>query len=306
MKTKAKLILALSVLTAGTAVAGATGTFAWFTTNRSATLTYSKVTARNDHGTLDVIIGKLSDTGATVTNTDKSGETEAVHSVVGAASSTTDISSKDGATLVKPIWTKNAGNGNMAEKTVAAEWGKDYVVYYFGLKNQGANALNIFLDKGTAITATTAGETAQAKKDKALEGLTRVAVNDTGKTDLPAIAEGANSYTVTANNTIMFETNTNSTGNYLAPMENAGKAEPAALPANSKNYTHIAGDFASVNSTAGDGHGQWLIKLAGGQTAYHYFTVTVWLEGTEADGSTFDDCAGGSVDVNLQLVAYDA
>ena len=46
MKTKAKLVLALSVLTAGTAVAGATGTFAWFTTNRSATLVYSNVTAK--------------------------------------------------------------------------------------------------------------------------------------------------------------------------------------------------------------------------------------------------------------------
>ena len=58
MKTKAKLVLALSVLTAGTAVAGATGTFAWFTTNRSATLVYSNVTAVNNHGTLEVELEK--------------------------------------------------------------------------------------------------------------------------------------------------------------------------------------------------------------------------------------------------------
>ena len=306
MKTKAKLVLALSVLTAGTAVAGATGTFAWFTTNRSATLTYSKVTARNDHGTLDVVIGKLSDTGATVVNSNKTAEKDAEHSVVGAASSTTDISSADGATLVKPIWTKNAGNGSMAEKTVDAEWGKDYVVYYFGLKNEGASALNIFLDKGTAITATTTGETAQAKKDAALAGLTRVAVNDTGKTDAPAIDESTNSYTVKKSNTIMFETKANTTGNYLKPMAGAGKVEPATLPTNGTDYTHIVGDFGSVNSGSDNTHGQWLIKLAGGQKNYHYFTVTVWLEGTEADGEGFDACAGGSVDVNLQLVAYDA
>lgn len=61
MKTKAKLVLALSVLTAGTAVAGATGTFAWFTTNRSATLIYNNISAVNNHGTLKVELKKLSD-----------------------------------------------------------------------------------------------------------------------------------------------------------------------------------------------------------------------------------------------------
>ena len=60
MKTKAKLILAMSVLTAGVVAAGATGTFAWFTTNRAAQLNYTSVTAQKNAGNLDVVMGLAS------------------------------------------------------------------------------------------------------------------------------------------------------------------------------------------------------------------------------------------------------
>ena len=298
MKTKAKLVLALSVLTAGTAVAGATGTFAWFTTNRSATLVYSNVTAKNNHGTLDVVLNNLSDKAAEA-STDPEDPSKKI--LTGkTASSTTDISSADGATLVKPIWTKTAGKGQPIEKTVAAEYGKDYVVYSFGLRNKGTSALNVFLDKGTGVTATTAAKT----EDVALAKYTRVAVNDANTTTLPAETDGK--YTVTPKNTIMFETSDGANTGYLAAGSKAANA--TNLPANSADYWHIAKEFDAVDSTASDTHGQWLITLPGtpDSDAYHYFTVTVWLEGTEADGEPFDACAGGSIDVNLQFVAYDA
>lgn len=304
MKTKAKLVLALSVLTAGTAVAGATGTFAWFTTNRSATLVYSNVTAVNNHGTLEVELEKLSDAKASAAVTaedDKSKKT-----VTGSAdSATTDISSKDGATLVKPIWTKDAGNGKPIEKTVAATYKTDYTVYLVGLKNSKPTALNVFLDAGTLIKAT-ASEDAQVKaKNDSLAKYTRVAVNDANTTVKPTETDGA--YTVAAKNTIMFENNEGKTDSYLAATDAAGFATPTALPTkNTLDYTHIAGNFKAVTSSDGADHDQFLIKLPGNEENAHWFTVTVWLEGTKDDGANFDACAGGSVDVNLQLVAYDA
>lgn len=304
MKTKAKLVLALSVLTAGTAVAGATGTFAWFTTNRSATLVYSNVTAINNHGTLEVELEKLSDakaTAAVAAEDDKSKKT-----VTGSTdSATTDISSKDGATLVKPIWTKDAGNGHAIEKTVAATYKTDYTVYLVGLKNSKPTGLNVFLDTGTLIKAT-ASEDAQIKaKNDALANYTRVAVNDADTTTKPA--EDKNSYTVKAKNTIMFENNQGKTDSYLAPAATAGLATLTALPTeNTTEYTHVVGDFQPVSSAATAQHDQFLINLPGNETTTHWFTVTVWLEGTKEDGANFDACAGGSVDVNLQLVAYDA
>ncbi|MDY2687323.1 MAG: hypothetical protein SOV72_04425 [Candidatus Enteromonas sp.] len=303
MKTKAKLVLALSVLTAGTAVAGATGTFAWFTTNRSATLVYSNVTAVNNHGTLEVELEKLSDAKASAAVTaedDKSKKT-----VTGSAdSATTDISSKDGATLVKPIWTKDAGNGKPIEKTVAATYKTDYTVYLVGLKNSKPTALNVFLDAGTLIKATASEDAQVKKKNDALAKYTRVAVNDANTTVKPTETDGA--YTVAAKNTIMFENNEGKTDSYLAPTATAGTAAVTALPSNTTEYTHIAGNFEAVNSGANANHSQFLIKLPGNEETTHWFTVTVWLEGTKDDGANFDACAGGSVDVNLQLVAYDA
>ncbi len=298
MKTKAKLVLALSVLTAGTAVAGATGTFAWFTTNRSATLVYSNITAKNNHGTLDVVLNNLSDKAAEASSDPEDASKKILTGKT--ASATTDISSADGATLVKPIWTKTAGKGQPIGKTVAAEYGKDYVVYSFGLRNKGTSALNVFLDKGTGVTATTAAKT----EDVALAKYTRVAVNDANTTTLPTEENGK--YVVKAKNTIMFETSDGDTAGYLAADSKAANA--TTLPENSDGYWHINKAFDAVDSTGTDKHGQWLINLPGKPDSdeYHYFTVTVWLEGTEADGEGFDACAGGSVDVNLQLVAYDA
>lgn len=298
MKTKAKLVLALSALTAGTAVAGATGTFAWFTTNRSATLVYSNVTAKNNHGTLDVVLNSLSDKAAEASSDPKDTSKKTLTGKT--ASSTTDISSADGATLVKPIWTKTAGDGQPIEKTVAAEYGKDYVVYSFGLRNKGTSDLNVFLDKGTGVSATSAAK----DEDVALAKYTRVAVNDAETTTLPAEKDGT--YTVTPKNTIMFETADGVNTGYLAAGAKAATA--TTLPANTTDYTHIAGAFTAVDSNGTDAHQQWLITLPGtpDSDAYHYFTVTVWLEGTEANGESFDACTGGSVDVNLQLVAYDA
>ena len=304
MKTKAKLVLALSVLTAGTAVAGATGTFAWFTTNRSATLVYSNVTAVNNHGTLEVELEKLSDVDATAATTDT--EDKSKQTVTGSVkSTTTDISSKDGATLVKPIWTKDAGKDKPIEKTVDAAFKTDYTVYLVGLKNSKPTGLNVFLDAGTLIKASTNNDQTIKAKNDALANYTRVAINDANTTDKPKVGENG-SYTVKAKNTIMFENNVGTTTGYLAPTATAGTAAVTTLPSNSTEYTHIAGNFEAVNSGANANHSQFLINLPGNEETTHWFTVTVWLEGTKDDGANFDACAGGSVDVNLQLVAYDA
>ena len=54
MKTKSKLLLALSALTVGTVAAGTTATFAWFTTNRTAEAHMTNVTASNRNGNLTI------------------------------------------------------------------------------------------------------------------------------------------------------------------------------------------------------------------------------------------------------------
>lgn len=297
MKTKAKLVLALSVLTAGTAVAGATGTFAWFTTNRSATLTYSKVTAYNNHGTLEVNISSWSDKAGTVTNKASDGTNPAVHSVVGsAASTTTDISSADGVNLFKPIWKGESGEGKEAEKMVNAVAG-EYTTYYFSIKNSGETSLNVFLDQGTKIKPNAADTTTdQGKKDLALSDFSRFAINYFGTT-----APEANSALV-KNSTKVIEKESGNMGKYVDALTGTKVV--------SKDLTKVAdvdafiGDLSPVTSATKTTNAQFLKTVAKGET--HYFTVTVWLEGTKGDGTTFNGCAGGLIDVDIVLAAFDA
>lgn len=292
MKTKAKLVLALSVLTAGTAVAGATGTFAWFTTNRSATLTYSKITAFNSHGNLGVEIHKLSDEGATDTNNAASedGKTQAVHKVEGKLSTTTDVSSQDGVKVVKPIWKGESGDDKQIEKTVDAKMGTDYTTYYFVITNSGETTLNVFLDSGTKIKASTAAN----ENDVALCNYSRVAINAFAGTDAPTSKS-----TITASNTKVFETNAGTSGKYLPEATVAGTATPAAM-----TTTHWVGDLTATTSGTPTTDDRFLVSLAKGTK--QFFVVSVWLEGTKTTGTDFNKCAGGSIDVDIVLAAYEA
>ena len=296
MKTKAKLVLALSVLTAGTAVAGATGTFAWFTTNRSATLTYSNVTAYNNHGTLDVKIYNLSDTAAVPTNTPAAESKPAVHSVAGSAkSTTTDISSADGVKLVKPIWTGESGNNKKAEKLVDAEAG-EYTTYYFTVANTGtgSTALNVFLDAGTCIKASAATETDVQTKNAALAKYSRFAINYFGET------APKSSDPLKAANTKTVENASATSGQYIDALTPENLVVAKNLPTEVKSFV---GALPAVSSETATSEKSFLTKIAPGKT--QYFTVTVWLEGTKGDGTDFNACAGGSIDVDIVLAAFE-
>lgn len=298
MKTKAKLVLALSVLTAGTAVAGATGTFAWFTTNRSATLTYSKITAYNNHGTLDVKIYNLSDADVSPTNTPAEGSKPAVHQAIGTAkSTTTDISSADGVKLVKPIWTGESGNNKKAEKLVDAEAG-EYTTYYFTVANTGtgSTALNVFLDAGTCIKASTATATDDQAKNAALAKYSRFAINYFGDTKAPTATD-----TLKAANTKTVENADGSnSGQYISILTAENLVVAENLPTTVKSFV---GALPAVSSDTATTEKSFLTKIAPGKT--QYFTVTVWLEGTKGDGTDFNACAGGSIDVDIVLAAFE-
>lgn len=295
MKTKAKLVLALSVLTAGTAVAGATGTFAWFTTNRSATLTYSKITAYNNHGSLDVEIHNLSDAGAKENNVKPSedGNTKATHTVEGVSSTTTDVSSQDGITVVKPVWKGESGEGKDIYKTEAAKMGTEYVMYYFSVSNTGETALNVFLDTGTAIKATSDAN----ENDVALRDYSRVAINEFADTTAPTTTSE-----FTAANTKAFEYKAGTMGKYLPAKEVAGAA--TSVDMTTTHWTDALPATSSASSPTGPNKDQHLVTLA--KDAKKFFVVSVWLEGTKANGADFNKCAGGSISVDIALSAYEA
>lgn len=164
-------MLGLSALTAGTLAAGATGTLAWFTTNKTAIATYNNITVQGTQGNL-----KASIAGVTDENANKDFETNPT--VDAHSSFTSDVSSKDGLKFLQPDWKSASGNVDQAFyslKDVSKESGyfTQYLVTIKNTSEKGAEAasqakLNIAL---TGVTITSdAGH-------PSLAGWTRVAIN---------------------------------------------------------------------------------------------------------------------------------
>lgn len=294
MKTKAKLVLALSVLTAGTAVAGATGTFAWFTTNRSATLTYSKVTAQSSNAKLQVTLGGITDGGLTAKSNynDKDGSFADAITLTSAKSFTTDVSSVDGKKFFKPDWKGVAGNN--ADVYSVKEATDGFTQFYFTVKNTGNTKTHVFFNEGTAVKADAAGNAA----DAALAQWTRVAVLEAkDSTKTPKVGDAAD-----AALKVMFE-NEVSGANKGQGIASTTVTENKATITNVEDSTHHVGAFAAVTSgvTATSNNKAYLGELA--PDATKAYIVSVWLEGTEADDQ--DTAAGGAVDVTLKLTGIE-
>ena len=302
MKTKAKLILAMSVLTAGVVAAGATGTFAWFTTNRAAQLNYTSVTAQKNAGNLEVVLGKAANgqfvTGnpATVTGNDTIAKATAE-----SGSQMSDVSSADGYTFAKPIWKTVAGNNQYASSFQAGKWGVDYTTFWFSVKNSGNNALDVYLNNGTAISPTTSGDA----EDIAAAKYTRVAIAaTTGNSSNVAVA-----LTKAPTTNWLLENQTGVRDQMYVPLPESLSTETqvkaVALPKGVTSFVlDKEGSNLSAVTSVGGGTNQKLCTLASDATAY--FSVSVWLEGSKEDDTKFDAALEGKVNITLDLAGVEA
>lgn len=301
MKTKSKLVLALAVLTAGTAFAGASGTFAWFTVNRSAILQYSKVTAQATGPNLEA---KFLATVAGVTNTLSNGAD--TQSATSSASYTADISSADGITMAKPNWITEAGAANtpiagVSKVTDVSKYFTRFIIKVTNTAADGQGDLDLYLDTNCAITAnSTSGD--NVAKDAALAKWTRVGVVFLGGT-APSDVDGW----VAAGGIkpVVFENaDTGSTkGKYVAVSDSANTLTYADIPAATVNYsTAVSTDFA-VNSSSARTSKNY-IGTVEDNTSTVYLGVTVWMEGTELANQ--DDAKGGSVDIKIGISSKEA
>lgn len=280
MKTKSKLLLGLSLLTAATLTAGATATFAWFTTNRKATAIFNNITAKSVEGSLTITMGTM-----TATAPATAGDASSIEATLdGSTSGTTDVSSQDGVHFAHPNWTNKAGitdKGGVKGITDVSDldkYGKKgyWTAYYVGLKNGGGSDVDVYLTTDSGIK----GATADGKDAKAADW-TRVAINvaqgDTapstlvvGNTKVIQGAQAGESY-VAAKDTDQYTVET---------------ANPKALG------TLVDVIAATDISTVAN---QNLVTIKAGAT--QYLTVSVWLEGTAATPQ--DDAIGGKVNVTL-------
>ncbi len=307
MNTKTKLMLGLSALTAGTLAAGATGTFAWFTTNKTAIANYTKITARADTRKLKIDMAGLTDTNlgeqsnytaATSTEAEKWADEVKLNST---ASYVSDISSKDGMNFVKPVWVNGAANDAYVEKDLKSVAVKDnmFTQYYVKLTNTGSAAMNVFLNQTTAITATDSSKDA----DVALAKWTRVAIISYGENKPTA---GSTTGTLAW----LFENNIGETvekGKYVSRTEEDATSEETVKPykltlSDVDANTHVVGAFGTVTSTTATTQKGFLATVDANKSVY--YMISVWMEGTEND--TQDKADTGSIDVKLGFSGIDA
>ena len=280
MNNKTKIMLGLSVLTAGTLAAGATGTLAWFTTNKTATATYNNITVQGTQGNLNVSIK-----GVTAYGKDHDFSASAT---AGGESFISDVSSQDGLTFTQPNWKTSAGNDTALEingvndVTEASGYFTQYLVTIKNVsKKEGADdtqaAASTTLKVSLSSVSITGGTNAQ--------NWTRVAINQ----NVDAKENDKNSYLVAKGGT----------ASLLAFFQNEDKAKNqyVSKPATTEPTTmgNVLKNCDKAPTLSRETKAENFITLKNNESTV--LGVSVWLEGTMAN--TQDTAKGEQVAVTL-------
>ena len=298
MKTKSKLLVALSALTVGTVAAGTTATYAWFTTSRSASATIQNITAKNPNGSLSISITNIQGLGSPSGN-----ETASASATFGSAP-LIDLSSKDGTYFYSDY--VSSGNSSFSDNNTPDGYVKytrntGFVQFSLTIKNtaeSGIGSLDVYLDPANTRINPVQGDDA---KDQAVANWIRVAIAK------QASATGTHTMTdLTSAGNLVFMNNTNPSDVDNQYVNNSGGIATYSDPAAENFYSTIA-SIPSVDAQDGDGTGanttsvsNYVGTIAGQQSIY--LTCAIWLEGTCAISDAAD---GGLVNVVLGFTGLD-
>lgn len=297
MKTRSKLIVALSSLLAVTAGAAATSTFAWFTSNRTATVTYTKATAYTTSGemTLKYVAPAVGSTFNTPGTTDYVSSLDITNATAGGK--VTDISG-DGATFYKPKLTADSTddatnwkfvNGTYTATTNTADTSY-YVEFGIAFKNGNTdpanNKMKVYLNTGSTLTGVVAsGEGASAQQTKN---------NLAAKAMRVAFLTGT---------TLTAYWNPNDDGTTLKYMKSgAVSANTLDLGDESGLTNYHYSNYTDVNTA----DSTTLEKQLLGEIGATDLTITVrmWLEGTSS--SCLNAAKGGETKLNLAFASINS
>lgn len=285
MNNKTKIMLGLSVLTAGTLAAGATGTLAWFTTNKTATATYNNIKVQGTQGNLNVSIKGVTAYG---NNADFSPSATA-----NGESFISDVSSQDGLTFAQPNWKTSAGNDENLEingvntVTEAPGYFTQYIVTIKNVsKKEGADDTNAAVSTKLNVSLSSVSITAGTTSGTHALNWTRVAINK----NVVAKETDKNSYLVpesgkTASLLAFFQNEDKTKNQYVS---NVPTTDPITM-----GQVLKACDKAPTLSS--ETKAENFITLANNESID--LGVSVWLEGTMAD--TQDTAKGEQVAVTL-------
>lgn len=322
MKTKTKLLAALSAALAATAAVATTGTFAWFTTTRTATVNFTNTSVYNQAGNLKMKYIKVD---SSTTNDSSSGFVTSANitGLAGSASANiTDISG-NGKTFYKPNW-KPGSEGSVTSDTTAtaittnSETAHYFITFQLRFENDGSKGLDLYLNNETLLSAVTnvasdapegtadpaAWATAQNGKNTAALKATRVAFWSTSSAAESTLAcvwqqdetdagTGYKFLTADAAGVAYGATGSTVTGYTLSTVDPAKFHTGITWPAVQKGFTAANGQkLGTVAANDGTNNG------------YLVVTVSIWMEGSLSTCS--NGCIGGRVSAAFKFAALDA
>lgn len=295
MKTKSKLLVALSALTVGTVAAGATATYAWFTTSRTANASFNNITAKNPNGSLSISIDNAKGLQS------PSGNGTASASATFGTDPLIDLSSKDGTYFYSDYVSSgnsSFGSTNTPDSYVEYKQSTGFVQFTLTITNtadSGIGSLDVYLDPAnTSINPVTDSD----EHDEAMADWIRVAIAK------HASATSTHTMTdLTSAGNLVFMDNDNGSdvdNQYV-------NSEGTIATYSGENFYSTIGSIPSVDAQDGDGAAanttsvsNYVGTIAGGQSIY--LSCAIWLEGTCAISDLAD---GGLVNVVLGFTGLD-
>ncbi len=280
MNKKNKVLLGAIGLVLLSGIAATSSTFAWFTTVRTASISYSKATVQSSDGNLAIeYVSSLNNwSGA------PSYDAVANKVTIAGANKVTDISG-DGKTFYKPVWTTPVSTASNIETvpTTGDPGVADgfYIDFTVGLSRDNAlaeNGLKVYLGTGTTIAPNSSNP-----EDTGAVKAARLAVIDQENVKVRWAPEQETEakYITTGDGSLYdvsgFKTTTDST------------------------YKH--GEITSAESkAAADLAGFLVADLSKGVATEANVTFRIWLEGEDKDCN--NDILGGVFNVNIALYTF--
>lgn len=280
MNKKNKILLTSVGLAMLSGIAATSSTFAWFTTTRTAAISFSSATVESKQS--NMVLGYVS---GNVTN---SAGSTANNLLLTGGNKVTDISG-DGIKFFKPVWAATEGLAtkiNAIPYTLPADATNYWVEFTVSVKVDGLTPMNIYLGTGTKITAVVDAVN-QAKNDKAVLG-SRMAVIVGAATSAKVIyAPDA----PVGGHTYLDAASTDPVDVYSVT---------GAPEASKDNIATVAAGFTTLTANA-LGDAGFLTAIAAGVTTN--LTFRVWLEGEDPD--TINLAIGGIFDIAVDLYALE-
>ncbi len=284
MNKKNKVLLGAIGLVLLSGIAATSSTFAWFTTVRTASISYSEATVQSSDGNLAIEYKSSLNTWSGTPSYDE----EANKVTIAGANKVTDISG-DGKTFYKPVWTTPVSTASNIEtvKTTGSPGVADgfYIDFTVRLSRDNAvdeNGLKVYLGTGTTI----APKDPENPKDTGAVKAARLAVIDQ------------------ENVKVRWAPEQETEAKYITT--GTGDTDSLYGVSGFKTTTdddYKYGEITSADSmTDADAAGFLVCDLSKNVATKRDVTFRIWLEGEDSDCN--NDILGGVFNVNIALYTF--